>query len=137
MGSHSHRLALLAFTLAWGVGLACNVVHRALPKAVPGAHDGKAVAPLWVGPAFSGSWFDPARSGEGFTLQVLDNGTALAVWFTYPPAGSAARQAGVMAQDGRIEGDRIRFQTVFTTRGPRFGAQFDPAQLQLVPWGAL
>ena len=35
----------------------------------------KILAPLWVGPAFSGSWYTPSRPGEGFTLQILDNGT--------------------------------------------------------------
>ena len=97
----------------------------------------RSLAPLWVGPAHSGSWYNPSRSGEGFTLQILDNGTALAVWFTYPPAGSAARQAWIFAQDGHIDGDRIRFATVFTTRGPRFGSTYDPAQLQVIPWGSL
>jgi hypothetical protein len=42
------------------------------------------VAALSIGPAFSGSWYSPERSGEGFTLQILDNGSALALWFTYP-----------------------------------------------------
>src|SRR5262249_20645255 len=93
--------------------------------------------PLWVGPAHSGSWFDPTRSGEGFTLQILDDGSALAVWFTYPPAGSAARQAWIIAQGGRIDGDRIHFETVLTTRGPLFGPGYDPAQLQVIPWGSL
>ena len=40
------------------------------------------LAALWVGPAMSGSWYTPERNGEGFTLQVLDNGTAHALWFT-------------------------------------------------------
>ncbi|HYC35135.1 MAG TPA: hypothetical protein VEC19_01845 [Usitatibacter sp.] len=94
-------------------------------------------AALWVGPALSGSWFTPERNGEGFTLQVLDDGTAHALWFTYPPPGSAAQQAWIYASGGRIEGDRIRFEGAFTTRGPRFGAQYDPSQLQLIPWGSL
>jgi hypothetical protein len=42
-------------------------------------------------------------------------------WFTYPPAGSPAQQAWIYAQDGSIEGDRIRFASAITTRGPRFG----------------
>lgn len=131
------RLALLALSLAAGVGLACNTDHHPTAKRVAAKDRPKIITPLWVGPAFSGSWFTPARNGEGFTLQILDNGTALAVWFTYPPEGSPARQAWVLAQDGRIEGNRIVFPTVFTTRGPRFGAGYDPAQLQVIPWGTL
>jgi len=95
------------------------------------------LAALWIGPAMSGSWYTPARNGEGFTLQVLDNGTAHALWFTYPPAGSSAQQAWIYASGGRIEGDRIVFAGAFTTRGPRFGAAFDPAAVQVIPWGDL
>jgi hypothetical protein len=95
------------------------------------------LAALWVGPAMSGSWYSPERNGEGFTLQVLDNGTAHALWFTYPPAGAAGQQAWIYASGGRIEGDRIRFEGAFTTRGPRFGATFDPAAVQVIPWGTL
>ena len=95
------------------------------------------LAALWVGPAMSGSWYTPERNGEGFTLQVLEDGSAHALWFTYPPAGSAAQQAWIYASGGRIEGDRIRFEGAFTTRGPRFGTGFDPAAVQVIPWGSL
>jgi len=94
-------------------------------------------AALAIGPAQSGSWYAPERNGEGFTLQVLDNGTALALWYTYPPAGSAAQQAWIYASDGVIDGDTIRFSNAYTTRGARFGAQFDPAAVQLIPWGTI
>src|SRR3982750_4640360 len=97
----------------------------------------KAVSPLWVGPAFSGTWFAPERSGEGISLQILDNGSALALWFTYPPAGAAAQQAWIYAADGRIEGDRVIFDGAITTRGPRFGASFNPSELQVQPWGTM
>ena len=94
-------------------------------------------ATVWVSPAHSGSWYTPERSGEGFTLQVLDNGSAVALWFTYPPAGVPGTQAWIYADNGRIEGDRLRFTNVFTTRGPRFGPGYDRTQLELVPWGTL
>lgn len=134
------RLGILA--LAWavaGTAWPCTLDHgtapRAAAKSAPAA--AKQVAPLWIGPAYSGSWYTTSRSGEGFTLQVLDNGTALAVWFTYPPAGSAGTQAWIMAQDGILEGDRIRFANAFTTRGPRFGAGYDASRLEILPWGSL
>jgi N-acetylneuraminic acid mutarotase len=95
------------------------------------------LAALWVGPAMSGSWYAPERNGEGFTLQVLDNGTAHAIWFTYPPVGSPAQQAWIYASGGRVQGDRVTFTGAFTTRGPRFGAAFDPAAVQVIPWGTL
>ena len=94
-------------------------------------------AQLWVGPAQSGSWFTPERSGEGFTLQVLEDGSAVALWFTYPPVGAPGAQAWIYADGGRVEGDRIRFTQAYTTRGPRFGPGYDRNQLQLLPWGTL
>jgi hypothetical protein len=94
-------------------------------------------AQLWVGPAQSGSWFTPERSGEGFTLQVLEDGGAVALWFTYPPAGQPGTQAWIYADGGVVEGDRIRFTRAFTTRGPRFGATYDANALVLEPWGTL
>jgi len=95
------------------------------------------VTPLWVGPAFSGSWYSTDRSGEGFILQVLDNGTALLLWFTYPPAGSAASQAWIYADGGAIDGDRIRFSNAITTRGGRFGVTSGGVQVQRIPWGTV
>lgn len=91
----------------------------------------------WVGPGFSGTWHDPARQGEGFVLEILDNGKALAVWFTYPPPGSPAKQAWVIAQEGVVERNRIRFSNALTTRGAKFGPIFDPASVQILPWGSL
>ena len=91
-------------------------------------------ATLWVGPAMSGSWYTPDRSGEGFTLQVLDDGSALALWFTYSPAGN---QAWIYADGGRIDAGCIRFEHAYTTRGPRFGPAYDAAELRLDPWGTL
>ena len=96
-----------------------------------------AVSPLWVGPAFSGSWYSTDRSGEGFILQVLDNGSALLLWFTYPPAGSSAAQAWIYADGGSVEGDRIRFTSAVTTRGGRFGATSGGVQAQRIPWGTV
>jgi hypothetical protein len=95
------------------------------------------ISPLWVGPAFSGSWYSPDRSGEGFILQVLDNGSALLLWFTYPPAGSTASLAWIYADGGAVEGDRILFSSAVTTRGGRFGATSGGVQAQRIPWGTV
>lgn len=128
------RAAVLVLAFTAGVGLACNVEH---PVAKAGAAGPKALSPSWVGPAHSGSWYAPERNGEGFTLQILENGTAHAIWFTYPPAGAPGQQAWIYASGGRIEADRVRFEGAFTTRGPRFGPGFDPAAVQVIPWGSL
>jgi len=107
--------------------------HQVLTEARAAA----SLAPLWVGPAFSGSWYTTTRSGEGFTLQVLDSGGAEVIWFTYPPAGSPTKQAWILAADGKIDGNRIRFENAFTTRGPKFGPAFDPSAVEILPWGTI
>jgi hypothetical protein len=117
--------------------LACATAHPPPGAFAPLGEEAKALAPLWVGPAYSGTWYTPERSGEGWSLQILENGTALALWFTYPPAGSPGQQAWIYAQDGRLEGDRVIFDTSFTTRGPRFGPGFHATPLELVPWGTI
>jgi hypothetical protein len=135
--------------LAWlllltpAVALACEL-HRAqaIEKALAAARERaapveKGTLPTWVGPGYSGSWYDPARAGEGFTLEILEDGRAVVVWFTFPPAGSAARQAWILGQNGRVEANRIVFEDVYTARGARFGAGFDPDEVVLSRWGRL
>ncbi|HJU38739.1 MAG TPA: hypothetical protein VJ724_04145, partial [Tahibacter sp.] len=90
----------------------------------------------WTGPALSGSWFDPARDGEGFVLNVLADGSAVAVWFTYPPSGEAGAQAWLIAQGGRLVGNRIVFDLVTRTRGGVWGDAFDPSRIENVSWGS-
>lgn len=97
----------------------------------------RTLSPFWIGPGVSGSWFDPARDGEGFTLQLLDDGSAVVVWFTFAPAGSAHPQAWILGQGGVVAGDTVTFPTVVTARGGRFGPAFDPAAVVLEPWGSL
>ena len=131
------------------VALACEL-HRAqaIEKALVAAKEraapkegaatlGKAIAPTWVGPGYSGSWYDPARAGEGFTLEILEDGSAVVVWFTVPPAGSPARQGWILGQNGRVDANRIVFEDVYTARGARFGAGFDPEDVVLSRWGRL
>jgi len=130
------RLALVAGLATACLGLegsAC-LEHRSAAKS--SAASAKAMS-FWAGPGLSGSWFTPSRGGEGFVLQVLADGSALAIWFTYPPEGSPAQQAWIYAQDGRLDGDRIRFVSAATTRGPRFGPGYDPSAFRFVPWGSL
>jgi serine protease AprX len=90
-----------------------------------------------VTPAHSGAWFDPARDGEGWILQILDDGSASLVWYTYPPSGSSDAQAWLIASQGRIAGNRIAFERVQQVSGGRFGSAFDAAAVQVTDWGTL
>lgn len=84
-----------------------------------------------VQPGTSGAWFDPAKDGQGFLLQILDARTALTVWYTFDPQGNQAYLVGV----GEIQGNRIVMTNLSRTRGARWGAAFDPAQVVREDWG--
>jgi hypothetical protein len=81
----------------------------------------------------SGSWYDPAHDGEGFVLQWLDHGEALLLWFTYDPEGNQHWMIGMGEEIGR----QLQIETLQSTRGARFGHEFDPADVEFVDWGRL
>ena len=134
------RIVLLAMALALAASpaAACSLPHDGQPHPAKLLDTGRAPADDYqAGPGLSGAWYDAARNGEGIILEVLPSGRALAIWFTYPAAGEPGEQAWLIAQDGIIEGDSIRFSQVLRPIGGRFGAAFDPAQVQLQNWGTL
>jgi hypothetical protein len=99
---------------------------------------------LWCGPnqpgapeipqgQFSGSWFDPDHSGEGYELEILWNQAAVVYWFSFDAEGNRRWFFG----QGRIEGSRLLFDDMLTTRGARFGEAFDPDQVVREHWGVL
>lgn len=81
----------------------------------------------------SGSWFEPDRSGQGFALQWMPDDSAVVVWFTYDGEGEQQWMLGV----GELEGDHLVFPDLKSTRGGRFGEDFDPDQVQRLHWGEL
>jgi hypothetical protein len=80
---------------------------------------------------FSGSWYDRSHDGEGFTIEILDEQSALIYWFTYDQEGNQAW----MLMEAQIEGATIHAGDVQITSGGRFGANFDPADVVLERWG--
>lgn len=81
----------------------------------------------------SGSWYDPDHAGEGYTVQRLDNGQVLVMWFSFDPEG---RQFWMLAQ-GDSGPDEITIPEVLAARGGQFGRAFDPEDVELYDWGAL
>lgn len=81
----------------------------------------------------SGSWYDPTHAGEGYTLQWLDDGRALVVWFSYDAEGRQYWMLGM----GERDGERLRIPELHATRGARFGDQFDPEDVERFVWGQL
>lgn len=83
----------------------------------------------------SGSWHDPALDGSGVNLQWLVNGRLGLLWFTYTPSGE---QVYIFGSGDLVEGsNEVRFQQLNITRGGRFGAAFNPDQVERTPWGEL
>jgi hypothetical protein len=81
----------------------------------------------------SGSWYDPTHSGEGYVLEVLVDQRVLVYWFSFDQQGQRRWFYGV----GDIQGDRIVFNDMLTTRGGVFGEGFDPEEVENHPWGTL
>jgi len=81
----------------------------------------------------SGSWYDPAHSGEGYVLEVLIDRRILVYWFSFDSQGNRRWFFGT----GEINEDKLLFEEMFTTHGGIFGPGFDPANVELRPWGSL
>ncbi len=90
------------------------------------AHDNQ-----WI----SGLWFDPERSGEGFVVEVIEDGRGLVYWFTYSPDDSG-NQAWMMG-DGEFEGSTLHIENLIQPVGATYGEDFDPADVDRLPWGSL
>jgi hypothetical protein len=81
----------------------------------------------------SGSWYDPAHSGEGYVLEILTDERVLVYWFSFDSQGNRRWFFGT----GEISDGRLLFEEMFTTHGGIFGPGFDPAKVELRPWGSL
>ncbi len=85
----------------------------------------------------SGAWFDPATSGEGAIIEVLDGGTqAVVAWYSYPAPGEDGEQMWIIGV-GKLTADGIHVPEARRYRGARFGAAFNPADVESSHWGEL
>ena len=88
--------------------------------------------------SFTGFWWNPARSGEGLLLEFAEfNDTPILflTFFTYDLSGNPLYLAG-SAYYNRSSTGPITMNVV-STRGARFGAAFNPADVQRPPWGTV
>jgi len=90
-------------------------------------------APISETALFSGSWGDPTHDGEGFTVEMLADGSALVFWFSFGPDGKRRWYFGI----GRVEGNKLIFDNLLTTTGGVFGEGFDPNDVTENSWGTL
>jgi hypothetical protein len=87
-----------------------------------------------IGAGMTGNWFDPAEDGHGFSIEVLPGNLMLADWYVYAPDGGPVW----IAATGPITGNTAvlqGFQKIGT--GGRFPPNFDPSNLQNLPWGTI
>lgn len=80
----------------------------------------------------TGSWYDRTHSGEGLVLEALPDNRALLFWFSYDGEGQPAWFYGT----GVLEENIIQVDEMLQTRGGRFGPDFDPGDVEQLPWGS-
>ena len=85
----------------------------------------------------SGQWYNPSRDGEGLFVEVVDtnSGQQISVsWFTYDLDGFQMWLVGNVAIQANQTSVTI---PVFVTNGPKFGPDYDPADIMRATWGTL
>jgi hypothetical protein len=124
-------------TLLVSMLLGCVLHPQPAPVTKRLSDDGAALAAssYWPGADLSGTWYDAARSGEGVVLQMQPDGSFSAIWFTYPAAADDGDQMWLLGRAGPSADDTLRFDAI-RPLGARFGAAFDPAQVQVQAWGS-
>ncbi|MCK9488180.1 MAG: hypothetical protein M0Q42_02050 [Xanthomonadales bacterium] len=102
------------------LGLALALLAWALP--------GQAAV---VEPGHSALWYDTARDGEGLLLEINSPDDALLTWYTWDEDGNQRWLIGegTIVRDDEV-GEYIEFPELIVTRGGRFGADFDPDQVE-------
>ena len=81
----------------------------------------------------SGNYFDPDRAGEGIQLALEGDGQSWVITFYTYLDGEQVWMIG----SGQRSGNTIDFGDVVITRGGDFGAEFDPDQVELIPFGRI
>ncbi|NND44076.1 MAG: hypothetical protein HKN58_02040 [Xanthomonadales bacterium] len=82
---------------------------------------------------WSGSWGDPTHDGEGWTVEILPDGSALAFWFSFGPDGHRRWYFGI----GDFVDGKLVFDNMLSTTGGVFGEDFDPDDVTEFHWGTL
>jgi len=82
---------------------------------------------------YSGNWFNPQRSGEGCQL-TMDGGQDVSVLTCY--LYQDGEQFWLIG-NGVDLGDRYEFNEMIITRGTGYGADFDPDEVIIEPWGEI
>jgi hypothetical protein len=88
--------------------------------------------------SFTGSWYDPNRSGEGYIIEMLEDGRAILLWYTYDLEGN---HMWLIDSNGEVtqtdSGIILDFNAVLQTNGPVFGENYNTNDLNTTPWGEI
>ncbi len=112
------------------IGILCVIL-------LSGGVIGKLEAQEVVQTAHSGTYLSPGRDGEGWLVEVLNDTTALIIWFTFTPDGSDTGIQAWFGGIGSIDGNRIIVNSANITSGAMFGPEFDPDDVVRTPWGSI
>jgi hypothetical protein len=82
---------------------------------------------------FSGAWFDAGHDGEGYIIEVLEDNRAVVFWFTYRDDGTQRWMLGL----GDIDKNIVTVPQLMDTHGGRFGADFNPDDVEFEHVGTL
>ncbi len=116
IGENMGHQTLIRLTRMMGVECGDPSDHPVLPESV-----------------WSGAWIDPDRDGEGFTLEIVEDGTAVIFWFGFDKASKRRWTLGV----GKFTDGKLEFNNVLTTRGGKFADPDNDSNAREVPWGTL
>ena len=87
---------------------------------------------IMISGGFTGNWFNPQASGQGFQLQVLPDGRAVAFWFTYDVNGNQVWLTG----ENSIQDNTLVLQ-MSQPVGATFGDGFNADDVELIPFGTV
>ncbi len=135
--------------LAQGIAGPCR--QSALPESVSHrSRESIGAAQTFYGVAYSsGAWFNPQRDGEGIVIeelgrpigvdpiQPIEQRKVLVTWYTYAPPGDPNPGPRWLIGLGYRTSQGVHVPSMTITRGARFGAAFNPADVVRSDWGSL
>ncbi len=84
----------------------------------------------------SGAFYAPERSGEGIFVQWLSDGRVVLVFYTFDTDGNPFWLTSVSG-DALINGATVTANMLYADGKTEFGANFNPAEVNLLPWGTV
>lgn len=84
----------------------------------------------------SGAFFARARSGEGIFVQWLNDGRVVLVFYTFDADGNPFWTISDV-DNTVVNGDTVTANMLYAMGKTRYGAKFNPAEVELAPWGTV